>query len=603
MNTPNRAKFFNRMSIPQLNLELIRQCATDRSWLRGKEYYDNACVRQIYRRGELITAEVLGNDVRPYRVKIDFRQNESILAECNCPYNWGGYCKHVVAALLTCLHEPEKIQPRPSLEQILDRLNEIQTQNLIQELVTNKPQLLDDIERLADRLVPPMVVETGVNKSQRKVTVNLNAIRSQVRYILEDSIRHFEYGGEEDIASEEILSLIREAQRYTQQGDYGNAIAMLTAITESCVENWDLVDEYGVDNGEVASELSYVWCETILLANLAAAEKADLQTNLEYWQESWGEHFDLVSAALEQGWDYPPLQRVLRGNITAFGAWEGEAPYYADDLALIRLQILARQERFPEYLYLAEAEGQVVLYLTMLVRLNRVTEAMKAARQYLASNEEALAFSQCLVEEQNAHIEALEIAKRGLELPGSSQYELAEWTSEIALELDDLATATNSKIKAFQARPKLADYLQIAELAGDNWTSIKEELLTTLASHDSWNGREAKVNIYLYEGMVDKAIAIVDDFSFYSNHLVGKVMDAAVDSHPDWVISNACQRAEAIINAGKAKYYQEAVEWLKKARNAFFAADRREDWSNYRANLIKVHERKRKLMGLMQSSI
>ena len=190
-----------------------------------------------------------------------------------------------------------------------------------------------------------------------------------------------------------------------------------------------------------------------------------------------------------------------------------------------------------------------------------------------------------------------------MELPGSSQYELAEWTSEIALELDDLATATNSKIKAFQARPKLADYLQIAELAGDNWTSIKEELLTTLASHDSWNGREAKVNIYLYEGIVDKAIAIVDDFSFYSNHLVGKVMDAAVDSHPDWVISNACQRAEAIINAGKAKYYQEAVEWLKKARNAFFAADRREDWSNYRANLIKVHERKRKLMGLMQSSI
>lgn len=169
---------------------------------------------------------------------------------------------------------------------------------------------------------------------------------------------------------------------------------MLTAITESCLENWDIVDDYGVDNYQVAEELSDIWCETILSADITAAEKVDIQVNLEYWRSSWGEYFDIAIASLEQGWDYPPLKQVLQGNITALGAWEGEAPYYADDLALIRLQILERQQRLEEYLYLAEAEGQVTKHLTMLVRLDRVTEAMQAAQQEMSTMEEALAFSQ-----------------------------------------------------------------------------------------------------------------------------------------------------------------------------------------------------------------
>ena len=87
-----------------------------------------------------------------------------------------------------------------------------------------------------------MVAVSDESKPQRYISVDANKIRSQVRYILRDAVRHYEYGGEEDIATEEISSLIQDAQMYTQQGDTWNAIAMLTAITEACVENWDEVD-------------------------------------------------------------------------------------------------------------------------------------------------------------------------------------------------------------------------------------------------------------------------------------------------------------------------------------------------------------------------
>ncbi|NEQ18258.1 MAG: hypothetical protein F6K44_33155 [Moorea sp. SIO3E2] len=125
-----------------------------------------------------------------------------------------------------------------------------------------------------------------------------------------------------------------------------NAIAMLTAITESCIENWDLVDEYGIDNDDIACELNTVWCETILSTDIAKSEKVDLEVNFDFWQNEWGSYFDMARAALQQGWDYPPLQQILQGNITSTSLWEGFPPDYAEDLALIRLQILERQQRY-----------------------------------------------------------------------------------------------------------------------------------------------------------------------------------------------------------------------------------------------------------------
>ncbi|AOY79281.1 hypothetical protein BJP36_04485 [Moorena producens JHB] len=59
------------------------------------------------------------------------------------------------------MHQPELIEQRPSLEEILDRLNDIQTQTLIQELVGNNPQLMDDIEYLADRVAPLYVITSS----------------------------------------------------------------------------------------------------------------------------------------------------------------------------------------------------------------------------------------------------------------------------------------------------------------------------------------------------------------------------------------------------------------------------------------------------------
>ncbi len=60
------------------------------------------------------------------------------------------------------------------------------------------------------------------------------------------------------------------------------------------------------------------------------------------------------------------------------------------------------------------------------------------------------------------------------------------------------------------------------------------------------------------------------------------------------------QQAERIIEAGQAKYYHHAVDWLEKARSAYRAAGREVDWQTYLAEIRTRHGRKYKLMGLLK---
>lgn len=61
-------------------------------------------VRNMARAGETLTAEVRGTYL--YNVEIDVKSS-GIVALCTCPYDWGGYCKHVGAVLLKWIQEPQ----------------------------------------------------------------------------------------------------------------------------------------------------------------------------------------------------------------------------------------------------------------------------------------------------------------------------------------------------------------------------------------------------------------------------------------------------------------------------------------------------------------
>ena len=102
--------------------EDILEKVTESSFERGRIYYKLENGRIGGFSGETgCFAEVLGSGWEPYRVGVAL-QEDDFSASCTCPYDWGGYCKHVVAVLLTLIHDRDRITKRAPTEDLLSKL-------------------------------------------------------------------------------------------------------------------------------------------------------------------------------------------------------------------------------------------------------------------------------------------------------------------------------------------------------------------------------------------------------------------------------------------------------------------------------------------------
>jgi uncharacterized Zn finger protein len=284
----------------------------------------------------------------------------------------------------------------------------------------------------------------------------------------------------------------------------------------------------------------------------------------------------------------------LQGEVTAEGDWEQDSPWCAHDLAVARLQALERQRRYQEYLYLARAEGQTGLYVTMLLRLGRVQEAVASALTDLTTTNEALMVAQAL-RQQGDPAAALRVAERGLTLAGEKE-SLADWLCQLASGMGDTECALQAAVVAFQAFPSLDAYLQVQRLAAGRWPDLRAELLACARQTGSYIP-QAQVDIFLHEGLIDEAIAAVQKVTTYD--LLERVVDAAADCRPDWVIEVACQQAERIIVPGVSAHYDHAIGWLEKARKAYLASNRQAEWQAYLLAIRTRHLRKYRLMEML----
>ncbi|MBN1484095.1 MAG: helicase-associated domain-containing protein [Chloroflexia bacterium] len=80
----------------------LRGLLNNQSLQRARRYIHR--VVNPVRSGQSLSAEVRGS--RLYRVDIE-TGSEGLQAHCSCPYDWGGYCKHIGAVLLKWIHNPQ----------------------------------------------------------------------------------------------------------------------------------------------------------------------------------------------------------------------------------------------------------------------------------------------------------------------------------------------------------------------------------------------------------------------------------------------------------------------------------------------------------------
>src|SRR5262249_37755951 len=106
----------------------------------------SGAVQSIAQRGNALEARVQGSEYSPYIVRVQFDASSPTEASCTCPYDFGGWCKHIVAALLVCLRRPGDVEERPPLAELLAPLDRDQLRDLLLALAAGDPDLADSIE-------------------------------------------------------------------------------------------------------------------------------------------------------------------------------------------------------------------------------------------------------------------------------------------------------------------------------------------------------------------------------------------------------------------------------------------------------------------------
>ncbi len=158
----------------------LRQNTSPESLRRRHEYFEDGAVVSLIRRGRSLEAEVEGSQPEPYRVRIVADAGGITDADCDCPYDWGGWCKHIVAALLAGIDNPESVEERPTVEDLLAGLDRDQLLRLLLHLAEDDGSLVDEMERY---LALPQAGDSGA-APVRHTPVRVADIRRQVRSLL-----------------------------------------------------------------------------------------------------------------------------------------------------------------------------------------------------------------------------------------------------------------------------------------------------------------------------------------------------------------------------------------------------------------------------------
>lgn len=498
------------------------------------------------------------------------------------------------------------------LESLLSGLNRDQLQTLLLKLSEQEPSLASVIEKQV-RLLQQTQMATAEPKIVPKpqIVVDPKNVRRQVRSALHslDRMRSSEAYWHIGAVVGEVDQLVDQAWALIKADEGRQALSLLEAITEEYISEWVNLDDSDGEASGFFEGLGVAWTEAILSADLTREEREQWADQFAAWQEELDDYgvdeaFDMPQTAALDGWDYPPLQKVFQGIITEQGAWEGEAPDFADDLAQARLNILERRGQWQEYLYLAEAESQTKEYVTMLVRLGRVQEAISYGQQYLATTDEALALAKALYE-HGEHEQGLQMAEHGLKLEGSKSV-LAKWLRDQAWSMGEKARALAAAEVAFREEISLENYLRVAEIAGEQWPEHRGTLLDYLRGKQSYYP-QGHIDVFLHEGMLDDAFAALEPYA--SHTIVEQVVNAALESPStstkagiyEKVIQACRKQAEYIMDGGKSEYYHSAANWLAKARTAYQALGHEEEWQAYLSELLTLHGRKYKLVPMLKA--
>ncbi len=597
------------MALPKITESMIRAGASPESFRRGEEYYREGAVSNTAIQGTLLSGECAGTYAPYYRVQVELDEAGIADASCSCLYEYGGYCKHVVAFLLAYLQHPKSFTVRKAPAELLVDLDQKDLSAILTKLIQEQPDLYDRIEAMTS--IP------SKSKKQRKKKVDIEVYRRHILGIVHslDGMRMSEAYWHVGGLANQLCEVQESAVKFLDAGDAETALEILLVLLEEASRAIEYVDDSDGELGGFVSELGTPLAEAILSMELSQVERDRLVRRLEKLIDYAGNYgmegnLHIAVQAAKFGWDDIPKDvGPLRRTAHKFDEdeepdhwdedkeWDKEDEFELhewglpvipgfDDLTEVKLNVLERQDRTEEYLALCKKEKRHLRYALKLCDLKQTAEAVKYAKKHLATAEETLEIARRL-RESRLVIEAIEIGEHGLKLKGA-RADLGEWLGPVEEAQGRTKQALTAWLAAFGEHPSLETYKTIKRLAGFDWGRLRPEVMAKLRkSYD----KQVLAEVYLLEEEWDDAIKVAEERDVWYP-VVETVADGVLRHRPEWVVQISLKHAERLMSEAKSKNYPIAAAWLKRAKQAYKLLGKTDEWKKYLEETREKYKRR-----------
>ncbi len=233
--------------------ELAFSIARFPSYEKGQEYFQDGRVAKIWEEDGVYRAIVRGT--QSYHVSLRSR-DEEVVYDCTCPFEGDGACKHVVASVFAFAADPsltpEVMSPHVNtktlvIKELLSRMTPLQVEFFLETLLSKQPSLVDDLNIfLQGQTLTPITI------TDYKARFRTELDRLDLKVLLELWYREGEdyYEGDwddRDIFSTDSLSdvvdgLMREAGKYEDNQNYGEALKIYQALFEALCQKQETLE-------------------------------------------------------------------------------------------------------------------------------------------------------------------------------------------------------------------------------------------------------------------------------------------------------------------------------------------------------------------------
>jgi uncharacterized Zn finger protein len=599
------------MALAKITESMIRAGAGSESFHRGEEYYRDGAISNTAIQGTLISGECAGTYAPYYRVQVELDEAGIAEASCTCPYEFGGYCKHIVALLLAYLHHPKSFAARKAPAELLADLDHNDLVAILTKLMQEQPELCDRIEALTT---------TPSRSGKKRKKVDIEVYRRHIIGIVHslDGMRMSEaywYVGD-------LTNQLREVQgsavKFLDAGDAETALEILLVLLEEASRAIEYIDDSNGELGGYVGELGTPLAEAILSMGLSQVERVKLTGKLEKLIRYAGDYgmegnLDIAVQAAKYGWDEIPEETaLLRRTVSIIDEddewdedndgdededwdeqdayelreWDWPAAANFGDLTEAKLNVLDRQGRSEDYLALCKKEKRHLRYALKLCDLKQMTDAVKYARKHLTSAEEIRQVAVRL-RESRLVAEAIEIGEHGLKLKGPKAG-LGEWLGPVEEAQGRTKQALAAWLAVFPEEPSLEIYKTIKRLAESGWRRLRPEVMVQLRkSYD----KQVLAEVLLLEEEWDDAIKVAEGREVWYS-IVEIVADGVMPHRPEWVVQVSLKHAERLMTEVKSKNYPIAAAWLKRAKQAYRLLGKTDEWRMYLGETKEKYKRR-----------